>query len=417
MITKRCIVYISYVKDDEVVALEIASRLSKYHIDYFLGKESASGKEKIFNIQNMKVLVFLFSQCSINSNIVDNEITAAVENQVPIVPFQIDNSYIRDNLSLDFMLKKSQWVLGYPNREKQMDNLIVSVCRFLGIDAIQENPTDPFEQLKRGVALEYGTNGLLKDRKMAMLWLEKSAESGNLMAMYELYKFYVNSEDDNEFTDYDKAKAYLIMAADNGLSEAQYKLGTNYEVYDENMREIFLSLSTNVSLPLRITKDINKAIYYYELASNQGHKKAKERLDYLKSEDNTASKTITSDDVVDYYCQAQSFANKHDTINTFYSMAEAAAGGLPIAMYYLSRMFIKGIGTYVDYTLAAKWLMKADIPGLPDATNLLGKLYASGKGVEKDMKKAKDCFKRAAIQYNTITEYNKVVNKKDQIDI
>jgi TPR repeat protein len=61
--------------------------------------------------------------------------------------------------------------------------------------------------------------------------------------------------------------------------------------------------------------------------------------------------------------------------------------------------------------------MKADIPGLPDATKLLGELYASGKGVEKDMKKAKDCFKRAAIQLHSLNEYNKIVNKKDVIDI
>ena len=185
MNTDKKVVYISYVKDDETIALDIAAGLSRYHIDYFLGNESASDKEKIAALQNMRVLVFLFSKKSMNSNIVDNEITKAIENQVPIVPFQVDDSKIIDNLSLDFMLKKSQWALGYPDREKQLDNLIVSVCRFMGVDAIQGNPTDPFEQLKRGIALEYGTNGLLKDRKEAMLWLEKSAESGNLMAMYE----------------------------------------------------------------------------------------------------------------------------------------------------------------------------------------------------------------------------------------
>ena len=401
MNTDKNIIYISYVKNDEELALNFAAVLSRFHIDYFLGNEYVGDKEKIIALQNMKVLVFLFSNGSMNSNIIDNEITTAINNLVPIVPFQVDEANIADNLSLDFMLKKSQWVLGYPDREKQLDNLVVSVCRFMGVDAIQENPTDPFEQLKRGIALEYGTNGLLKDRKEAMLWLEKSAESGNLMAMYELYKFYANSEDDNQFADYDKATSYIIKAADNGLAEAQYDLGVHY-IYP---------------IPIHVKPDKSKAQYYLELACNQGHKKAKEWLEALKKGENNVYDPPTSDDAISFYAQAQRYAQKHDTVNTFYYMAEAAYRGLPIAMYYLSRMFVKGIGTYVDYTLAAKWLMKADIPGLPDATNLLGELYASGKGVEKDMKKAKDCFKRAAIQYNTIMKFNMMVGRKDGIYI
>lgn len=396
MSTSKKVVYISYVKGDEALAIDIATILSKYRINYFLGNESVGDKEKIAALQNMSVLVFLFSSESMNTSIIDNEITKALENQVPIVPFQIDDSMISDNLSLEFMLSKSQWVLGYPDREKQLDNLIVSVCRFMGVDAIQGNPVDPFEQLKRGIALEYGTNGLLKDRKEAMLWLEKSAESGNLMAMYELYKFYANSEDDNQFADYDKATSYIIKAADNGLAEAQYDLGVHY-IYP---------------IPLHVKPDKSKAQYYLELACNQGHKKAKEWLEALKKGENNVYDPPTNDDAVSFYAQAQRFAQKHDTVNTFYYMAEAASRGLPIAMYYLSRMFIKGIGTYVDYTLAAKWLMRADIPGLPDATQLLGELYASGKGVEKDEKKAKECFRRAAIQHNTIMKYNILVGRR-----
>lgn len=324
------IVYISYVKADEALAVEIASNLDKYHIPCYLGEESVISKEKLASLDCMKVMVFLFSKDSLNSNIIDNEITTAINNQVPIVPFQVDRTYIKENRSLDFMLQKSQWVLGYPNLEKQMDNLIVSVCRFMGVDAIQKNPTDPFEQLKRGIALEYGTNGLSRDRQEAMLWLVKSAENGNFMAMFELYKFYVNSEDGNDTYDYAKAKDYLIMAADCGLAEAQYRLGTCYEVYDELIKEYYVNLLPDVSMPLCIKKDIDKAIYYYEQASRQGYKKAQ---------------------------------------------------------------------------------------GLPDATILLGKMYETGDGVEKDMKKAKDCFKRATIQYNSIAEYNKIVNRKDKIDI
>lgn len=410
------IVYISYVKEDEALAVEIASKLEKYNIHCFLGEETVISKEQLTNLDCMKVLVFLFSKDSLDSNIIDNEITTAINRQVPIVPFQVDRTYIKENRSLDFMLQKSQWVLGYPDREKQMDNLIVSVCRFMGVDAIQENPTDPFEQLKRGIALEYGTNGLRKDRKEAMLWLEKSAENGNFMAMYELYKFYVNSEDDNDTFDYDKAKNYLIMAADNGLAEAQYKLGTCYEVYEEQIEKYYVNLLPDVSMPLGIKKDVDKAIYYYDLASKQGVKKAKQRLDYLNTHEVPKDVSDISDNRIASYGKALSLMPENPR-ESFYHMADAAASGLPIAQYRMGQILLRGIGTLPDHVLAAKWLMRADVPGLPSATMLLGKLYETGDGVEKSMKKAKDCYRRASIQIHSIKEYNQTVPQKDMINI
>ena len=410
------IVYISYVKADEALAIEIASKLEKYNIHCFLGEETVISKEKLTNLDCMKVLVFLFSKDSLESNIIDNEITTAINSQVPIVPFQVDRTYIKENRSLDFMLQKSQWVLGYPDREKQMDNLIVSVCRFMGVDAIQENPTDPFEQLKRGIALEYGTNGLCKDRKEAMLWLEKSAENGNFMAMYELYKFYVNSEDNNDTFDYVKAKDYLIMAADNGLAEAQYKLGTCYEVYDELIENYYVNLLPDVSMPLGIKKDVGKAIYYYDLASKQGVKKAKQRLDYLNTHEVPKDVSDISENRITSYERALSLMPENPR-KSFYHMADAAASGLPIAQYRMGQFFLQGIGTLPDHVLAAKWLKRADIPGLPGATMLLGKMYETGDGVERNMKKAKDCYRRASIQIHSIKEYNQTAPQKDMINI
>lgn len=277
---KKDIVYISCVKEDESIANEIASNLAMYHIDSYIALQSESNKEKMLMLDSTSVLVLLFSSGVLKSSIIDNEVTEAINRHLPIVPFQVDDTSINENLSLDFMLKKSQWVLGYPNRTKQMDNLIVSICRFMGVDAIQQNPDDPFEQLKRGIALEYGSNGLLKDRKEAMLWISKSANNGNAMAMFELYRFYRNTEDDNIYMDYGKACKWLIKAADNGLAEAQYILGTNYEVYDDSLI-ILHGIPSEVSWPLGIKKDIKKAKKYYILSAKQGNKKAMFRLGML----------------------------------------------------------------------------------------------------------------------------------------
>lgn len=275
------LVYISCADTDLMLAESINEVLNKFHIDAFVSCQAKSTMEKMMMIEKMSVLVLLFSKETLASSIIDNEVTEAINRQLPIVPYQVDDTSIKENLSLDFMLKKSQWVLGYPDRQKQMDDLIVSVCRYLGVDAIQQNPTDPFEQLKRGIALEYGTNGLQKDRKQAMLWLKKSSDQGNYMAMFELYKLYRNTEDDNSLIDYDQAREWLIKAADAGLAEAQYILGTNYEVYDEHVYVLVSNLSNAISYPLKITKDLEKAQLYYTLSAKQGNKKAMYRLGML----------------------------------------------------------------------------------------------------------------------------------------
>lgn len=274
------LVYISCVKEDESIANEIASILSMYHIDSHISLQSIDNNEKMLMLSSMSILVLLFSNGVLKSSVIDNEVTEAINRHLPIIPFRIDDTSIKENLSLDFMLKKSQWVLGYPDRTKQMDDLVVSICRFMGVDAIQQNPTDPFEQLKRGIALEFGSNGLCKDRKEAMLWITKSAENGNIMAMFELYKFYLNSEDDNSYQDYNKAKEWLIKAANKGLAEAQYILGSNYEVYDDSVI-ILYGIPSDESHPLGIKKDLNKAKEYYTLSAKQGNKKAMFRLGML----------------------------------------------------------------------------------------------------------------------------------------
>ena len=274
------LVYISCVKEDESIAKEIASILSMYHIDSHIALQSIDNKEKMLMLNSMSILVLLFSKGVLKSSVIDNEVTEAINRHLPIIPFRIDDTSIKENLSLDFMLKKSQWVLGYPDRTKQMDDLVVSICRFMGVDAIQQNPTDPFEQLKRGIALEFGSNGLRKDRKEAMLWITKSAENGNIMAMFELYKFYLNSEDDNSYRDYNKAKEWLIKAANKGLAQAQYILGSNYEVYDDTVI-ILYGIPSEESHPLGIKKDLNKAKKYYTLSAKQGNKKAMFRLGML----------------------------------------------------------------------------------------------------------------------------------------
>ena len=97
------------------------------------------------------------------------------------------------------------------------------------------------------------------------------------------------------------------------------------------------------------------------------------------------------------YMRALCYMAMKDFRKAFYCYADVAEL-LPEASAQLGAMLYYGIGTLKDYTLAARWLERADIPGQPTSSYLLGELYEKGEGVSKNLKKAFDCYKRAAIQ-------------------
>lgn len=402
----RKLVFISCIPADENLAKEISMLLTAYHIDSFVSSMAKSNTEKLESLQQMKILLLLFSKGTLGTSVIDNEVTKAINNRVPIVPFQVDETSIKEDLSFEFMLEKSQWVLGYPDRQKQMDNLIVSVCRFLGIDAIEKNPTDPFEQLKRGIALEYGTNCLSKDRKEAMLWLNKSASNGNALAMFELYKFHVNSEDENRYTNYNKAREWLIKAADNGLAEAQYILGTNYEVYDEHMMALYSCQDPNTSYPLKIKKDYGLARKYYIAASKQGHKKAIFRLGMLcihgpkeMRDSNYAFQLLTMASDIDnqelWYELGNLYMEQGNANNAIACYLKSKSRG----EYQLAKCYLDGLGTKKNIQKACEIVFNKEHFSDPRFLELKGDLLSEGIGVPPNVEEACTCYLQAYKYY------------------
>ena len=72
----------------------------------------------------------------------------------------------------------------------------------------------------------------------------------------------------------------------------------------------------------------------------------------------------------------------------------------PPAMFSLGVIMAKN----ENYNAAAKWWLKASAGDLPEAQYNLAKLYAEGRGVEKDLHKAKFWFKKAA--QSALTKYD-----------
>ncbi len=81
-------------------------------------------------------------------------------------------------------------------------------------------------------------------------------------------------------------------------------------------------------------------------------------------------------------------------LKTFVPLAEASDHGY--AQYFLARMYADGRGVEKNPATAAKWLRKAAEKGIPDAQYRLGGLYERGEGVPQDMEYAFSWYSVAA---------------------
>ena len=76
---------------------------------------------------------------------------------------------------------------------------------------------------------------------------------------------------------------------------------------------------------------------------------------------------------------------------------EAVRNGDPRAQYTYGLCYERGTnGLKQDFTMAAHWYQKAAASEHDKAILALGKLYEEGKGVEKDVNKAVELYKKAA---------------------
>jgi TPR repeat protein len=83
-----------------------------------------------------------------------------------------------------------------------------------------------------------------------------------------------------------------------------------------------------------------------------------------------------------------------DALQTFVPLAEASNHAY--AQYFLGRMYATGQGVEKDAKTAAEWYRKAAEQGVADAQYRLGMLYESGEGVPGDMEYAYGWYSVAA---------------------
>jgi TPR repeat protein len=210
---------------------------------------------------------------------------------------------------------------------------------------------NPRAQLDLGIYhLAGGKKGIPKDDNKAIYWIKKSAEQGYSEAQAHLSVEYVLGETVEK--DIKKSVFWTKKASEGGVASAQYRLGRMY-LYGHD-----------------VLMDKEKGIYWLEKSANQ---------DYVDSQKALAEHYLTGD-------------LKKTADDGLYWLKKAAKLGdsgsqLEAGRYYnLAKK---------DYKESAKWLSMASDQDNKEAQGMLAGMYIFGKGVEKNMSKAKELIKKA----------------------
>jgi len=262
--------------------------------------------------------------------------------------------------------------------------------------ADREAADQDHEKAQLALAKSYLTGeGVKQDSAEAFKIYRKMADAGSAEALFELhecYRFGYGVEKDNA-----KAMEVLRKSAEMGYVKAQHALGFYYQ-------------RGNGDTPV----DLHEAVKWYTLAAAQGDSGSKAFLERLKDLIPLLEPAEKGDAEAQYKL-AQSLIEHIDVGDTSTDSREeairkwllkAAENGHVAAQLDLAEAYayfesgIWWIARKNDFAEAVKWYRKAAELGDPMGQGMLGWLYATGRGVDKDLKTAVEWFSKGAAQGN-----------------
>jgi len=134
---------------------------------------------------------------------------------------------------------------------------------------------------------------------------------------------------------------------------------------------------------LGISKDLKRALNFFQLSASHGNEKAKKACLSLNQQ------TTTSQNGMEAYKHGN-FSKAMDLFTN-----EANRGDVN-ALFMLGNIYYKGKGTSVDYVKAIDYFQKAASKNHPSALYMLGICLLQGQGCVQDPHKARQYFQAAA---------------------
>lgn len=175
--------------------------------------------------------------------------------------------------------------------------------------------------------------------------LVEQAKSGVAFAQFQIGTMYENGE--GVGIDIDRAIFWYELAAKQGYSDAQFNLGNMYQI-TQNKNEI-------------------KSAYWFERAADNGDVEAQYNISLLYMD---------------------GIGIKKDLKKSFEWMEKAAKNNYANAQYNLGVFYADGVHVKKDAKEAFKWFSLSAEQGEPSSQFSLGKMYLRGEGTEKDLKKS-----------------------------
>ena len=192
------------------------------------------------------------------------------------------------------------------------------------------------------------------------------------------------------------------MRAEQGVAEAQFKLGLMYESGQG------------------ITQNLTNAVELFRDAANKNHPEAQYRLGLMY--ESGRGLPIHLPKAVEWFQNAAK--NSHPEAQYKLGLMYESGRGVPThlpsavewfrkaaiqdhpeAQYKLGLMYESGQGLSLHLPNAVEWFRKAAKNSYPAAQYKLGLMYESGRGIDKDMTKAVEWFQNAANQGDANAQY------------
>ena len=214
-------VFISYSRKDMAVANRLCDALDKLGVSYWIDRNihgSANFLSEITRyIRNCRVVVFIASPNSAQSEWTQKEILFALKHKKEIIPYRIGNFHFEDNDELDFVFTNVQWI--------ESEAAVVSALKELGCTFGSTPAPTP---APKPILTPKSPRNPINWRK----WIKGSAIGVFAVALVTLFAYALFVPDTNIVSSY-SVDSVSIMEARLAKAEAERK------AYEEAARKTY----------------------------------------------------------------------------------------------------------------------------------------------------------------------------------
>ena len=380
-------IFISYSRRDLQQVIAVRDELkAEVGADSWIDIQGVESGDQFVNvivdaINKAKIVLFMISASSMQSEFTKKEIMYAKNVGKRIVPVILDHSQLSGWFLFEFGSVDYIDIHSELHKQKFMSNL----KSWLGLEDNGQGPKDFFD---------VGQHYFLKNEdKVALEWFRKAASFGYADAQYYIGMCYNFGR--GTAIDYRQAYDWYMKASDQNHGAAQFNIGMFYKH------------------GLGVEQDHVKALEWYRKALENGYAKAQyeigkcyyfgrgvpldlkqaARLFFLAAEKGVLHAYASLG-----YCYFTGEGVEQDYQKAVEWFEQAASRGTTSAQYFMGYCHYHGLGVAQDFEKAVHWFDQASKKNHAASEYYLGLCYHHGRGVKHDEAEAKVRFRKALKQ-------------------